>query len=181
GGAPEVLGTSGPPALVLTGDDAAVTAVREALADRNVPLAPAPLALAARIEPTPDGLSLTIRDGAGRTALHEVASPALAAALIESWMRPDLTGPLLAPRPMPPLEEPTVIAAAPAPVAPSVDRSAITLMGETALATDGSLWSGASAAAGLRWGRFRLGPRARFAAQVVASRSQLAVYEADKH
>jgi len=189
GGAPGVYDASGAPALVLTGDDAAVAAVRGALTNRNVPIAPAPRVLAARIEPTPGGLALTIRDAAGRTALHQVASPALAAALIESWMRPDFTGPLLAARAMPPLDEaeaeaeaePTVVAAPPVPpIAPPADPIDFTLMGETGLASDRSLWAGASAATRMRWGGFRLGPRVRFAAQAVASDARRAVYKDDR-
>jgi hypothetical protein len=105
-----------------------------------------------------------------------VASPALAATLIESWMRPDLTGPLLAARPMPSAQEPTV-AAAPVPPAPAASTVSFVVMGESGVASEGSVWMGASAAARSGWGTFRIGPRARFTSQTVASRSQLAVYE----
>jgi hypothetical protein len=183
-GAPAVVDTAGAlaPSLVLTGDDAAVLAVRGALAERKVPLSSslsAPV-LSARIEPTDDGLALTIRDPAGRMASHQVVSAALAAALIESWMRPDLTGPLLAPHPMPPADVPTVVASPPAPVPPRTGGPAVAFMGETSLASEGSLWMGASAAGRVGWGPTRLGTRARFSTQTVASASKPAVYKEDK-
>jgi len=53
-------------------------------------------------------------------------------------------------------------------------------MGETSLASEGSLWMGASAAVRVPWGRIRVGPRARFATQSGASSSKPAVYEEDK-
>jgi hypothetical protein len=55
----------------------------------------------------------------------------------------------------------------------------VAVIGETSVGNDRSLWTGASAAARMRWGRLRVGPLARFAA-TIASGSSPALYREDK-
>jgi hypothetical protein len=159
-----LLGTVGPAAgtAALEGSPEAVTDVGGALAQRGIALAARAdeAALRARVEPTRAGLRLELRDREGRFAEREVATPALAAAVIESWLRTDIAGPLLAARPVlgaASQETTTAPAAASAAGAAGPGALSVAIAGETAVGVDRSLWLGASAAGCVRAGPLCVG------------------------
>jgi hypothetical protein len=140
-----------PPAVVLAGEAAAVSAIRGELGRRSVPVAEgeAPTALHARVDTTPAGLTLSIRDPDGRFAQRVVASAAGAAAVIESWRETEAE----VGRPEPALP---VVAAEAAPPAPA-RWPRLALAAETALGSDRSLWLGGSVGGCVPVGRLCLG------------------------
>lgn len=156
----------------LNGPPPLVASVERALAERGV-RRPAAGSGAIRVHlvEADDGIRLVlVRDG-GRPAERVVANVEIAAAVIESWTRPDLSDPLLAPRRValarlptvePPPPEASVTAAAGAPPGSPVLR----VFGETAFASDRSVWMGAGLGGCLTVGRFCVGLVGRFASDV---------------
>jgi hypothetical protein len=152
-------------AVVLGGDPALVAEVTDELARRAVAIGAAADDRTIRVDltPTEDGMRLALRDSHGQTAERRVSTVETAAALIESWARPAIADPLLAPRRPPPA--PTVQRAPPP--APAADPQGWTpvlrLGGETPLGQDGSLWLGGRAGACTRVRSACLGPEVRYA------------------
>lgn len=130
----------------VSGDQAAVTLVKDELAHRGIGLAhdEKEAALRVRVDRTATGLRIELRDREGRSANRSVASPATAAALIESWLRSDIAEPLMTGRPLLESSPRDDSADAPAPW--------LTAAAESALATDRSFWAGVSVGACLRLG-----------------------------
>jgi hypothetical protein len=87
-------------AVVVGGDEDAVAALAPRLGARGIStIVPDGCAAArARVERTDEGLVLRFEDPAGRRFERTVAGAEAAAALVESWVRSDLTAPLLAGR-----------------------------------------------------------------------------------
>jgi hypothetical protein len=131
----------------VSGDQQAVALVRDELGHRGIALAPNEAAAALRVSVagTASGLRLELRDRDGRVAERSVASPAMAAALIESWLRKDIAEPLLIGHAPPGIEP------APADRPADAPAPALTATAESSIATDGSLWAGASVGACLRF------------------------------
>lgn len=139
-------------------------AVAALLAEQGVGPAPDPCqAVVATVARADTGISLTLEDGQGRREQHEVATPAMAAVLIETWVRDDLYATLL------PAPGPGAMAIA-RPAQVEVERGpapfSAGFSGFTGAANDGSIWSGGSAAACARWGGACVGARARFVSDI---------------
>jgi hypothetical protein len=119
-----------------------------------------PGAVRVTIAEEPGGIRVVLRDRDGRGTERLVASVDGAAALIESWTRPDLVDPLLAGRASPPASGARPL---PPPEMPA-GTPRLRLGLESALGTDRSLWWGASLGGCLGLGRFCVGLLGRFAA-----------------
>ncbi len=100
------------------------------------------------------GFVVHVTDSNGRTSERSVQEITAAIAVIESWARTDLATPLLASRAQPPTS-------APAPSAAWTTR--LQAAAETTLASDSSLWFGATATACTSLAPFCVGPRLRVA------------------
>lgn len=135
-------------------------AVVEELAARGIssrPIAGCP-AVDARIGSSSVGLLVTITDAYGRTSERTANGPAAAATLIESWVRTDLSAPLLPTRAVASTrmrqveekDEPSL--AMPMPPADAGSNISLAASAETSLATDGSLWLGVTVGLCLRVG-----------------------------
>jgi hypothetical protein len=110
------------------------------------------------------GIRVVVRDRHGRGADRLVASVEVAAALIESWSRPDLVDPLLATRARPAADGGPAAPAAATEHTRAGGSPRLRLAVESALASDQSLWWGASLGGCLTVGRLCLGLLGRFAA-----------------
>jgi hypothetical protein len=108
-------------------------------------------------------LSVRVEDAFGRASERVVTEPESAATVIESWMREDLSAPLLAtqreaPRDIPQASdeetppEHAPPASAPAPVREKPRGFSVSALADTAVSTDGSLWLGMDANACMRFG-----------------------------
>ena len=133
-----------PIAAQLEGDAALTTAIAQALRSQGiatVPPAGCPQTFI-RVAPAPRGLVVSIHQELAATE-RVVSDPAVAAALIESWMRSDLTDPLLvasellAP-PAPPLPPPRVLPPRPG------TRFTVGLLFEAGIDKDAASWLGGS-------------------------------------
>jgi hypothetical protein len=124
--------------VVLEGNPALVSEVTDELARRAVAIGAAAddQAIRVNLAPTEDGMLLGLRDPHGRTAERRVSTVETAAALIESWARPAIADPLLAPR-RPPAAPAVQRAAAPAATAqPQGWTPVLRVGGETPLGHD---------------------------------------------
>jgi hypothetical protein len=112
-------------------------------------------------------IAVTIEDGYGRRSERHVASVETAAALVETWARGDLPDDLLTRPPAPdttvaPLTPPVTLAAAPPPLLSRM--FGVGVAGESSIASDATLWLGASAACCARIGPLCAGALARLGA-----------------
>jgi hypothetical protein len=148
--------------VVLEGDPALVAALGADLARRGVASASPGDGQVVRVTvaPAPDGIALELRDPGGRAAAPVVSTIATASALVESWLRPELADPLLAPRPPRLTAAPVDVVQAPAPppASPSPWTPVLRLGGATSPGWERSLRVGASAGASARLGAVSLGP-----------------------
>jgi hypothetical protein len=148
--------------VALEGDPALVAALAADLARRGVASAATADGEVVHVTVTParDGIALELRDPRGRAAAPVVSTVATASALIESWLRPELADPLLAPRGPRLTAAPVdvVQAPAPSPVSPSPWTPVLRLGGATSPGWERSWWVGASAGACARLGAVCLGP-----------------------
>jgi hypothetical protein len=155
-----------PPAVALTGDDAAVRAVRAQLDARGIAgETPSCPALHAALVRRGAQIIVSVERGAragmpaavpggepgdvpGDVIERAVGEPVTAATVIESWVRSDVAAPLLEIRAVPAAE---VEAAA----APSPATSGIQLFGglETSFASDRTVWEGMELGVGVLLGR----------------------------
>jgi hypothetical protein len=114
-------------------------------------------AVRARIGEGTAGLLVTIVDAYGRTSERAANGPAEAATLIESWVRTDLSAPLLpvldvAVTVSPQGDAKQVLVMPPPMPVPARSDVSLTASAETSLATDGSLWLGLAAGVCVRMG-----------------------------
>ena len=144
--------------MALAGDSEMVAAVENALAERGVRV----VSLAGigtvqvQVQPDPSGIRLSIRDRNGHLGERLVANAEIAAAVVESWVRDDLVRPLLEPHEIATTEDAPSVTK-PRAHAAETSGTSVTVAGETALATDGSLWMGAALGACVRVGAFCVG------------------------
>ena len=156
-------GECGPVARV-NGDGALPATVTTLLLEQGVSPAPTHCeSVVATLTRTPDGLLLRMEDAEGRSQEHHVANAAVAAVVIESWVRDDLYASLL-PIPSAPASL-RVGASAPAAIAPTTSLS-IGFGANAGGANDGTLWGGASAAGCVRLDRLCVGALVRFVSDV---------------
>jgi hypothetical protein len=171
------VSADGAAVVALDGDSGTVAAVEHALAFRAVrvvPLAGTDM-VQVHVQPDPLGIRLSIHDRNGHLVERLVANAEIAAAVVDSWVRDDLARPLLEPHEIATIEAvPT--ARPPAPAASS--GASVTVAGETALATDGSLWMGAGLGACVRVGQFCIGLGIHAAGDTAATGKIGAVYNA---
>jgi hypothetical protein len=149
----------GPPGLVL--------AVARGLAQRGLSTSAGTggADLQVTISQEPTGIRVVLRDRDGRGTERLVATVEVAAALIESWARPDLVDPLLVgKKPPSPPPSPQAVPLASEPQATPGGLPRLRLGLESAVGSDRSLWWGASLGGCLTWGRLCLGLQGRFAA-----------------
>ncbi|MCC6997696.1 MAG: hypothetical protein IT370_23970 [Deltaproteobacteria bacterium] len=149
----------------------AVAELRDRLAERGIgePVEACP---AAHAEVAAAGAELVVdvEDVAGRHSRRTVSNAAAAASFIESWVRSDLSAPLLAPALVFPSAAAAseVARAADAPVLvrqaarPGLPALGIALGAQGAVASDGSVWGGLELAACVRLGRVCAGALARW-------------------
>lgn len=144
----------------------ALSELRDRLAERGIgePVQGCP---AAQAEVTAAGAELVVdvEDVAGRHSRRTVSNAAAAASFIESWVRSDLSAPLLSPTlafPAPRASE----AARPMVVRQAARRGlpalGLALGGQAAVASDGSVWGGLELAGCVRLGRVCAGALARW-------------------
>lgn len=131
-----------PPTATLEGDAELVRAVRDELGSRGIasatPRCPAP-----RFRVDRRGAMVVVgMDGPGGAPIERVVSePAIAATVIESWTRSDVTAPLLEAHPIAPRDEraePAIVAVAP----PAPHGVQLFAAQETSLASDDTVWAG---------------------------------------
>jgi hypothetical protein len=179
-------GGEAPLPAVLEGDPALVAAIGAGLAGRGIATPARSEGDAVRVSVVRaqggDGILLTIRDPQGRTLERLVATPDTAVALIESWTRPEIAEPLLAPRAAavapPPAASVVPTPAAPVAPTPTIHREArmppaaatpspwvplLRLGGETSADVERTWWLSASVGACGRVGPLCLGAEARVA------------------
>jgi hypothetical protein len=149
-----------PPAVALTGDAAAVRAVREELDARGITgETPSCPAVRARIERRGAVLVVGIERSGGAAGApadaradapadaradaieRTVSGPATAATVIESWTRSDVAAPLLAIRAVP-ADAAALVAAAPAAAPPAAQGIQLFAAEETSVASDRTVWQG---------------------------------------
>lgn len=148
-GATRVAHAACPPAVALTGDAEAVRAVREQLDARGIAgETPSCPVLRAQIERRGAQLVVAVADSpADRGPGHmpgpiierAVGGPATAATVIESWVRTDVTAPLLETRALPPIDAELAASGGSAPSATGIQLFAAA---ETSFASDRTVWEG---------------------------------------
>ncbi len=149
----------------------AVSELRDRLAERGIgePVDGCPAAQA-EVAAAGAELMIDVEDVAGRHSRRTVSTPAAAASFIESWVRTDLSAPLLSPAlafpvaPAPerapePASAPVVVRQGARPGLPALG---IALGAQGAVASDGSVWGGLELAACVRLGRLCAGALARW-------------------
>jgi hypothetical protein len=121
-------------AAKLDGDDELARRVAGELSARGVSPTASPgcIALHARVSGADGAVVVDVLDVSGRHVERRTASTASAATFIESWARSELTDDLFERR------------AAPPPAAPERPMPFVAVIGESALGTDGSVWTGVS-------------------------------------
>jgi hypothetical protein len=141
------------PVARLSGDPAHTQAVLLALGERGVDAVGTSRCgvVAVRVEPAGSRLRLSLTDAGGRQLEREADDATVAATIIESWVRDDVSAPLLAPRPAPAM---VPVLAVEAPRGPAF---ALGVAGRVGAGSDGSTWLGARAHACARAGWFCLG------------------------
>lgn len=163
-----------PIAAQLEGEAALTTAVAQALRSHGIatqPPAGCPQTFI-RVARTPRGLVVSIHQELAETE-RVVGDPAVAAALIESWMRSDLTDPLLV---APELLEPPASLVPPPPVPPPPvppprpgTRFTVSLLFEAGIDKDAASWLGGSLSGCAPVGPICLGAIVRGAANFPAT------------
>jgi len=151
--------------VTLAGDSELVAAMLWPLTERGIVVVPAEQvgAMQVRIQRDPAGLRVFIRDRHDNVVQRVAATPEMAAVVVESWMREDLTQPLLQPHAVvTPVESSTPLRAPPAPV-PTPLIASVVVATQTSLATDNTLWVGASVGACVHVGWLCLGLQTQFA------------------
>ena len=148
----------------------AVSELRDRLAERGIgePVEGCPAAHA-EVATAGADLMVDVEDVAGRHSRRTVSNAAAAASFIESWVRSDLSAPLLSPTlafPAAPAPEPEAVGAGPV-VLREAARSGLPALGialgaQAAVASDGSVWGGLELAACVRLGRVCAGALARW-------------------
>lgn len=168
-----------PPTALVTGEPTLVEAVLTSLERRGIALEAAPdcPAVAVRIDRTATGLRVSIRDPDGRRSERVVSDADTAAALVESWARPELGAPSHArpaaatvtarardPETPATLQPVIVYAAQPRPIAVAATTTA-------SVASDGSAWLGLDAGACVQIGPVCAGAmvRTRLDSEVVGA------------
>jgi hypothetical protein len=174
--------------VALDGDSEVGSAVAQFLADRGIRVVSAAgtESVQVHLQPDPSGIRLFIYDRNGHAVERTVANAEVAAAVVESWVRDDLARSLLDPREIattggePIVTKATVPAPASATSGPAQPRAAsgssVTVVADTWLATDGSLWIGAALGACVRVGAFCLGVEGQFAGDTASTGNVGAVY-----
>jgi hypothetical protein len=111
------------------------------------------------VEPSGDGVAVTLRDGAGRQAAQVVTDAEVAASWIESWVHPEIGAPLLAARSAPgatavvePAADVTVASAAARPGRFAYRGLTLGAAAELTSASDGTDWRALSASVCARFG-----------------------------
>ena len=156
-------GTECGPVARVAGDAPLPATVTTLLLEQGVaPAATHCDAVVATITHTDGGLFLRLEDAEGRREEHLVANPAVAAVVIESWVRDDLYASLL------PTPAPAVVRATPRKPVPSADPTHISIgfSANAGGANDGSLWAGGAAAACVRLDFVCVGAMVRFISDV---------------
>ncbi len=151
--------------VTLAGDEQLVAAMQRSLAERGIAVLPpdAQGAVHLQVQPDPAGLRIFIRDRNGNVVERAAATPEVGAVVVESWMREDLANPLLQPHAVvTPVAWPTTPPRAPPPPAPVSRATSVVVASQISLATDNSLWLGASVGACVRVGWFCLGVQTHF-------------------
>jgi hypothetical protein len=183
----------GVPPVALDGDSEVGAAVAQALAERGIRVVPSAgtESVQVHVQPDPAGIRLFIYDRNGHAVERIVANAEVAAAVVESWVRDDLARSLLDPHDVstaaaepaqPPLPAPAIAASGPALAdsgrapARAASRINVTVLGQTSLATDGSLWVGAAMGACVRVGPFCVGMDAQFMGDTAATGNVGALY-----
>jgi hypothetical protein len=145
--------------VTLAGDGELVAAMQRSLALRGIAVVPNDVEGAVHLQIQPDaaGLRIFIRDRNGNVVQRAAATPEVGAVVVESWMREDLSQPLLAPHAVvTPVDLPAP-PRAPPPPAPAPLHASVVVASQTSLGTDNSLWMGASVGACVRVGWVCLG------------------------
>jgi hypothetical protein len=181
--------------VALDGDSEVGSAVAQFLAARGIRVVSSAgtESVQVHVQPDPAGIRLFIYDRNGHTVERIVANAEVAAAVVESWVRDDLARSLLDPHeiattggapakePLPPTagpaSGPAVASAVSTPAHPGArSRPSVTVLGETSLATDGTLWIGAALGACVRVGAFCVGVDVQFMGDTAASGNIGALY-----
>ena len=181
--------------VVLDGDSEVGSAVAQALTERGIRVVPSAgtESVQVHVQPDPAGIRLFIYDRNGHVVERIVANAEVAAAVVESWVRDDLARSLLDPHEISPAESgpakaplpaSAIAASGPAPSgvtsspahAGATSRMNMTVLGQTSLATDGSLWIGAALGACVRVGPFCVGIDVQFAGDTAATGNAGALY-----
>jgi len=183
--------------VALDGDSEVGSAVAQFLADRGIRVVSSAgtESVQVHVQPDPAGIRLFIYDRNGHAIERIVANAEVAAAVVESWVRDDLARSLLDPHevsttvnaaivteaPLPPAPSsasgPAVASAASAPAHPGArSRLSVTVVGDTSLATDGSLWIGAALGACVHVGSFCVGSEVQFTGDTAATGNIGALY-----
>lgn len=150
--------------VTLAGDGELVAAMQRSLAERGIAVVAPEVEGAVRLQVVPDpaGLRIFIRDRHGNVVERVAATPEVGAVVVESWMREDLTQPLLAPHAVvTPVQWPSP-PRAPPPPAPTPLLASVVVASQVSIGTDNSLWMGASVGACARVGWFCLGLQTQF-------------------
>lgn len=153
-----------PTAVQIEGEPALTAELTPALRSRGIVTQPpigCPLSFV-RVTRSPQGLTVRIHQELAQTE-RLVSDPSVAATLIESWLRSDLTDPLLS--------APELLAVPPPAAAPRAGspRFTIELFFEAGIDKDGASWLGASLHGCAPVGPLCLGALVRSAAEVPAS------------
>jgi len=183
--------------VALDGDAELGSAVAQALAERGIRVVSSAgtESVQVHVQPDPTGIRLFIYDRNGHVVERTVANAAVAAAVVESWVRDDLARSLLDPHEVPTTGNAPIVTKAPVPPAPSPasgpavasvvsapahpgarSRPTVTVVADTSLATDGTLWIGAALGACLRVGRFCVGVDVQFSGDTAATGNVGALY-----
>lgn len=183
--------------VAVDGDAEVGSAVAQSLAERGIRVVSSAgtESVQVHVQPDPTGIRLFIYDRNGHAVERIVANAAVAAAVVESWVRDDLARSLLDPHEVSTTEGAPIVTNAPSPApatmtsAPAVpsavsaaphpgarSRTSVTVVGDTSLATDGTLWMGAALGACVRAGRFCVGIDLQFRGDTAASGNVGALY-----
>jgi len=174
--------------VTLDGDSEVGSAVAQCLAGRGIQVVSAAgtESVQVHVQPDPSGIRLFIYDRNGHAVERIVANAEIAAAVVESWVRDDLARSLLDPHEISPTEGepmvtkatvPALASATSGPAHPNAaSRPSVTVVGDTSVATDGSLWIGADLGACVRVGSFCVGIEVQFAGDTAATGNVGAVY-----
>lgn len=165
-----------PPTALLTGEKELIEAVRISLQRRGIALEARPPcpAVVVEVERATGGLHVSIQDSDGRRSERQVSDAETAAALIESWARPELGGPAYAHAPSEDEDAdadagtvPVSDSEVPEAIKPLVIYSAqprpigITASTTASVASDGSIWLGLEAGACVQIGPVCAGAEVR--------------------